>query len=357
MTRFVHQNSIGGRLSVDLTDVATSMESEALVALLTLASGDGVYPVTLDPDGQFGAPEVVYITAHTFGTNAADILREPAGEGSTARLHPAGTAWALGGTAGWAEAMFSRLPAREETTTARTLSLLDAGTVVECTNASQVTITVPDNATVDFPEGSIVNVYAAGAGGVVFAGGTGVTIRNVVDLVQYQECSLRYRGGDEWVLVGAEEELAAVTTIGAKAVRTSDQSIPNSTETAVTFDTEVRDDGGMYDDGGVEDRLTVPAGGDGWYVITGWGSWNTSGTGERQLIIVCYTSAGAGKTAGSANQGEPSNPGAIWIHQNVSMVQHLVAGDYIQLRAFQASGAALNLRSGAHLEAVRVAAT
>ena len=96
----------------------------------------------------------------------------------------------------------STLTAVEETTTARTLQLTDAGKVVESTSASATTITVPTNASVAFPLGTVINVYSAGAGGVTIAASTGVTIRNVAALTQYGEASLRKRATDEWVQVG-----------------------------------------------------------------------------------------------------------------------------------------------------------
>lgn len=94
------------------------------------------------------------------------------------------------------------LPAVEEATTARTLQPSDAGKVVEATNASATTVTVPPNSSVSFPLGTVINIYSAGAGGVTIAAGSGVTIRNLTSLAQYRECSLRKRGTDEWVQVG-----------------------------------------------------------------------------------------------------------------------------------------------------------
>ena len=86
-----------------------------------------------------------------------------------------------------------------ETTTSRTLALTDAGKVVESTNAAATTITVPPNSAVAFPVGTIIGIYSAGAGGVTLAQGAGVTVRNLANLAQYGETSLRKRGTDEWV--------------------------------------------------------------------------------------------------------------------------------------------------------------
>lgn len=87
--------------------------------------------------------------------------------------------------------------------TAYTLAAADAGKVVRMTAADAATVTVPANATVGFALGTVVNVYAAGAGGVTVAAATGVTIRNnSAALVQYAEVSLRKDAVDEWVRVG-----------------------------------------------------------------------------------------------------------------------------------------------------------
>jgi hypothetical protein len=88
-----------------------------------------------------------------------------------------------------------------ETTTARTIGLTDAGTVVECTNASLTSVTIPNEAAVAFPDETILSVYAAGAAGVRFGRGSGVTIRNLIgNLPQYSQASFRKLEGDEWMI-------------------------------------------------------------------------------------------------------------------------------------------------------------
>lgn len=84
-----------------------------------------------------------------------------------------------------------------------TLQLSDLGKVVELNAATSKTILVPTNASVAFAVGSVVEVFALGAGAVVIAGDTGVTVRNAGTLAgQYSSASLRKRDTDEWVLTG-----------------------------------------------------------------------------------------------------------------------------------------------------------
>ena len=90
-----------------------------------------------------------------------------------------------------------------ERSSSHTLELTDINKVVAMTNTESATVTVPFNATVDFPIGSVVNVYRAGTGAVTIAPGSGVVVRNAGNLYeQYTEISLRKRAINEWVASG-----------------------------------------------------------------------------------------------------------------------------------------------------------
>lgn len=91
-------------------------------------------------------------------------------------------------------------------TTAYTLVLADANTLVEGNSASALTFTVPPNSSVAFPVGTVVSLRQYGAGQVTVAAGSGVTIRSrggALKLAgQYAEAALTKRATDEWVLSG-----------------------------------------------------------------------------------------------------------------------------------------------------------
>jgi hypothetical protein len=74
---------------------ATSFNSAGLATLPTIASPT-IAVIILDPTGINGAPEVVYVTAHTISTTSATIAR--AKESSSARQHPLATNWVHGAT-------------------------------------------------------------------------------------------------------------------------------------------------------------------------------------------------------------------------------------------------------------------
>lgn len=114
--------------------------------------------------------------------------RRAAGATDAAQL---GDLWALGSNA--------------QSGAAYTLALADAGLVVETTSASAVTITVPANATVAFPVGTVIEVLQYGAGQVTIAAASGVTLRSASSLTtraQYSSVALRLRAANEWVVSG-----------------------------------------------------------------------------------------------------------------------------------------------------------
>ena len=100
----------------------------------------------------------------------------------------------------------TRVAATTQAGTTYTLVLADAGTAVETTGASSVTITVPPNSAAAFPIGTIIELLQYGTGQLSVAAGAGVTIRSANGLLsaraQYSTLSLRKRATDEWVLAG-----------------------------------------------------------------------------------------------------------------------------------------------------------
>ena len=193
-------NFVGGLVEDNpLTNVATTLTSAGLAALPVIDTTNHA-AIILDPDGIHGAPEIVWVTAHSASSTTATILR--AQESTSARQHLRDTYWVHTATvADFASPAI--IQSQTEAGTTDTLDLDDIGQVVRYTSGSAVTVTVPDNATTAFPVGSVINLYAAGAGGVTIAPAGGVTIHNNgAALVQYQEVSLRKDGTDVWVRVG-----------------------------------------------------------------------------------------------------------------------------------------------------------
>jgi hypothetical protein len=90
-----------------------------------------------------------------------------------------------------------------QTGTAYTLVLSDAGKVVEMNNASPNTLTVPPFSSVAFPIGTMLEVYQQSSGTTTIAAGAGVTVRNAGALrAQYSTAALRKRDTNTWVVSG-----------------------------------------------------------------------------------------------------------------------------------------------------------
>lgn len=84
-----------GTLGDTLLIAGTTITFAAAPGFNTLGADEHI-ALVLDPLGANGAPEIVYITAYTATESTATIVRER--EGTTAREHPNGSAWAHGPT-------------------------------------------------------------------------------------------------------------------------------------------------------------------------------------------------------------------------------------------------------------------
>jgi len=87
-----------------------------------------------------------------------------------------------------------------------TLVLADAGTLVEMSNASANTLTIPPDSSVAFPNGTQILVVQAGAGQTTLVAGSGVTIRskdgNLKLSAQWCGVTLIKRNTDNWLAIG-----------------------------------------------------------------------------------------------------------------------------------------------------------
>lgn len=93
-----------------------------------------------------------------------------------------------------------------QTGTTYTLALTDANnTVVELSNTSTITVTVPTNTSVAFPIGAQVQLLQTNTGQVTVAGASTVTVNGTPGLklrTQWSFATLIKRDTNSWVLVG-----------------------------------------------------------------------------------------------------------------------------------------------------------
>lgn len=93
----------------------------------------------------------------------------------------------------------------QQSGTSYTLVLTDEGKLVECSNASAITLTVPPNASVAFPTGAQITILQTGAGQVTLTPGAAVTINGTPGLkltTQWSSATLIKRATNTWVAVG-----------------------------------------------------------------------------------------------------------------------------------------------------------
>lgn len=142
------------------------------------------------------------------------------------------------------------------------------------------------------------------------------------------------------MIVGGNHNASACVAKG------SNQSINNNTKTAITFDSTASDlilidTNGFYNPANT-DRLTIPAGMNGVYLITACIKYKLNGTNTRWAYIDWFTSTGAAaslrglyiKRAIAGNHTHVScHLGPITMRDN----------EYVVLSAFQLSGASLDV--------------
>lgn len=91
-------------------------------------------------------------------------------------------------------------------TGAYTLVLADANKAIEVTSASAVNLTIPTDASVAFPVGTVIEVDQMGAGKVTIVGASGVTVQAAVGTpttrAQHSALVLRKRGANLWLVTG-----------------------------------------------------------------------------------------------------------------------------------------------------------
>ena len=93
----------------------------------------------------------------------------------------------------------------QQTGTAYTLALSDRDKIVELSNASAISLTIPLNSSVAFPVGSSVTIVQTGAGQVTVSGAGGVTVNSNPGLKlsgQWATAVLVKRATDTWLMMG-----------------------------------------------------------------------------------------------------------------------------------------------------------
>lgn len=131
---------------------------------------------------------------------------------------------------------------------------------------------------------------------------------------------------------------AAVSTpgfVGCSVYLSASQSIANSTNQAITFDSEEYDTNGFHSTVTNTSRITIPANYGGYYRITGYIGFASNATGVRSAKFYKNGTSIFHFSQPITATGNPQSAGG-------TATVNLVAGDYIELIALQSSGGALD---------------
>lgn len=134
-------------------------------------------------------------------------------------------------------------------------------------------------------------------------------------------------------------------TTGALVVRTSSQSIPNNTMTAISWSTEEYDDDGYWTSGSAA-RLTVPSGVTA-VRLAATVDFAANATSTERLLEVRKNATAFPRPAGLGETRAVSINGSVTTLQVVTARLVVTAGDYFELYARQQSGGALNIANTA----------
>lgn len=124
--------------------------------------------------------------------------------------------------------------------------------------------------------------------------------------------------------------------VGCALTQSGAQSISNTTQTDLTFDTETFDTDAFHSTSSNTARITIPSGKGGYYLVTARVSYASNSTGTRGLWLLKN-----GGTYLGTSFGQPVSTGDITTIQ-INQIVSLVATDYITMNAYQASGGSLN---------------
>ena len=124
--------------------------------------------------------------------------------------------------------------------------------------------------------------------------------------------------------------------VGCSISKSANQSISNSTETIITFDSEEFDTNTFHSTSSNTSRITIPAGKAGYYQVNFRCMFNDNAAGIRTMAIFKNGSSIALSAEGTGT----SNRQTVTISQVISLAE----ADYLEMAVLQNSGGSLDLK-------------
>jgi hypothetical protein len=146
---------------------------------------------------------------------------------------------------------------------------------------------------------------------------------------------------DSTAATGLKWGSAAASFVGVSLSKNASQSVANGVYTALTFQVELFDTDGFHSTSSNTERITIPAGKGGYYLIVGQVSMTGTGnlTNVRRIPEITKN--------GTTNLKSADSPiGQDYPQGIVLAIANLIATDYITLRVYNGTGAAFNVNDG-----------
>ena len=129
---------------------------------------------------------------------------------------------------------------------------------------------------------------------------------------------------------------ASTNFVGCSLYSTAGQAISSSVTTAVTFANEHIDTDAFHSTVTNTDRITIPSGKDGKYLIYGQVRYDTNSTGRRIVYIQLNNTT-------DLAVGEDTPGASTKTTVKTSIIYTLTAGDYVRLNTYQTQGTSQSL--------------
>lgn len=137
--------------------------------------------------------------------------------------------------------------------------------------------------------------------------------------------------------------------IGCKVYNSTTQSVADSTETTVTFDSEVFDTDGFHSTSSNTGRMTIPVGLSGKYLVIAYLAFQDNSTGFRGALLYKNGSANAERAVRTQPVGVSGWDTTVVLTE----ILDLAANDYIEVKAYQDNTTNVALTIG-HASAARI---
>ena len=142
---------------------------------------------------------------------------------------------------------------------------------------------------------------------------------------------------------GGTDGRSVAGNTGTKVDKSFASTVANTTWTAATWDTEIRDDEGWHSTSSNTDRITIDDAG--WYVCSTTLNWDGEATGDRMIVRILDSTSpvAAGTPEIEIAREEFAADTTVDMYTNLCGVQYLAAGDTVIVAVWHDGGAGVSI--------------